>query len=240
VKDGEIIPYSKTRQNQIDSVESGRSLSDSSGAIITFEPGHEYGPESIDLDSWYDSLSPGRYQLTARKRFVRDGDWVVSNPVYFEVIPRPAASPIPAGLSFELAPEGAAAKKNGIYQVAPEVAVIVQVVNNSNQTFNFNVIDRVYGNRPQLFRDGKLIPYRDEMKQRLDAKETNPLLVEIVNDIILEPTQTWPTAIILKDWYGQLPPGSYKLINRCRFEIDGPWSAESAPLLFEIPASKRP
>jgi hypothetical protein len=38
----------------------------------------------------------------------------------------------------------------------------------------------------------------------------------------------------LKNWYGPLAPGSYRLINRRRFEIDGPWTADSAELVFEV------
>src|SRR6185437_12139201 len=238
MKDGQLMSYSEKAVELTKRAE----VEPHSGSVVgvTVKVGQENRLAFINLDDWYDPLPPARYQLTVRKQFAWEGDWVVSNPVYFEVIPRPAASPIPPDVTIELAPEESLTKKNGIYQVTPEAAVIVQVVNNSNQTFRLNVIDRVYGNRPQLFRDGKLIPYRDDMKQRLAAKETNPRLVEIVNDIILEPTQTWPTAIILKDWYGPLPPGSYKLINRCRFEIDGPWSDESKPLMFEISGSKRP
>jgi hypothetical protein len=39
----------------------------------------------------------------------------------------------------------------------------------------------------------------------------------------------------LKDWYGPLGPGSYRLIDCRRLEIDGPWTANSAELLFVIP-----
>jgi hypothetical protein len=239
MKDGEIIPYSKTRQNQIDSDESGRSLSNSSGSIITFEPGREFGPQSIDLDSWYDPPTPGRYQLTARKQFVRGGDWVVSNSVYFEVIPRRPGSPIPPGVTIELTPEGVQPKADGKpYQLGNEVFVTFLVRNKSDQPLKINVIDRDYSNRPELFKDGKLVPYLEQADALIKAKEENPRLVE-ENDFFLDPrTGAWPDGIDLKKWYGPLSPGSYRLVIRHRFEIDGPWSAESSPLLFEVVASK--
>ncbi|HEY9404412.1 MAG TPA: hypothetical protein VIQ24_17270, partial [Pyrinomonadaceae bacterium] len=37
----------------------------------------------------------------------------------------------------------------------------------------------------------------------------------------------------LKDWYGRLQPGSYRLINKHRFVPKGEW-LESPPITFEI------
>ena len=38
----------------------------------------------------------------------------------------------------------------------------------------------------------------------------------------------------LKEWYGVLEPGSYRLVNRYRPQLDGSWTAESAALLFQV------
>ena len=38
----------------------------------------------------------------------------------------------------------------------------------------------------------------------------------------------------VSEWYGPLAPGQYRLTSRQRFEINGPWTAESAPLLFQV------
>jgi hypothetical protein len=60
--------------------------------------------------------------------------------------------------------------------------------------------------------------------------------VERAPDFFLDPkTSSGLQQIYLKDWYGPLAPGSYRLIDRRRFEIDGPWTANSAELLFVIP-----
>lgn len=240
VKGGEVVPYNKKRQKEIES-EKPEDEFRGSGASATYEPGREYGPGWVPLDDWYDPLVPGRYELTVRKHFTWDGDSVVSNPVYFEVIPRTPGSPIPPGVTIELSPEGVQPKTDGKpYQLGSEVVVTLLVRNKSDQSLKINVIDREYGNRPQLFKNGTLVPYLEDVNALIKAKEENPRLVSVVNDFFLDPqTGAWPDGIDLKKWYGPLSPGSYRLVIRHRFEIDGPWSDESAPLLFEIPAPKR-
>ena len=235
---GDTVPYSKKAQERVRRAES--EPPSGSMALITLESGREYPSHVVNLDDWYESLAPGRYQLIVRKQFARDGDWAASNPVYFEVIPRTPASPIPQGVSIELTPDLSQAKKNGIYQLSDDVIAVITVVNNSDESLKFNVIDREYGNRPHLFRDGKLVSYREEVSRRIAAKEENPRLVEIINDLFLDPKSrsSWSQGISLKDWYGPLSPGSYRLTNRHRFEIDGPWTAESAPLSFKVAPSK--
>ena len=238
VKDGEAIGYSAKTKDRIKRAET--QLDSGSLISIALAPGEEKQWNIVNLDDWYDPLKPGRYQLTVKKQFVRDGDWVVSNPVYFEVIPRTPGSPIPAGVTIELTPEGVPPWTDGKpYQLGSEVAVTFLVRNKSDQPLKINVIDRDYSNRPELFKDGILVPYLEHAVARIKSKEENPHLVE-ENAFFLDPqVGTWPDGLDLTKWYGKLSPGSYRLIIRHRFEIDGPWSDESAPLLFEVPATGR-
>src|SRR5882724_1130383 len=223
-KDGEILPYNKRAQKE---VESDRPPS-GSGAPITFEPGREYGPQRIGLDDWYETLTPGRYRLTVRKRFTWDGDWAVSNPVYFEVVPRASVTPIPSSVSIELLPEGLQPKKDGGYELGTEVYIRVFVVNNSDHPVKVSVVDLYYSVRPQLFKDGSLVPYREETAKLIVSKVEKPSLVHTANDFFLDPgTKTGMVYIKLRDWYESLSPGSYRLVTPQRFEIDGPWTADS-------------
>jgi hypothetical protein len=235
-REGEILPYSMQAEARIKRAEWVMPPA----SDFRLKPGSEYEFMYINLDDWYDALSPGRYQLTVRRRFDWQGDWVTSTPAYFEVRPRPPGSPIPAGVSIEVAPEGFEAPKDGRpYRLGSEVIVVLFVRNNSDQPLKINVIDREYGNRPQLFKDGVLIPYRDDAAELMKSKEENPRLVEIVNDFFLDPKiGTWSQGLSLKNWYGPLSPGSYRLIMRHRFEMDGPWTEDTAPLLFEISPAK--
>lgn len=112
--------------------------------------------------------------------------------------------------------------------------------NKSDQPLKINVIDREYGNRPQLLKNGVLVPYLEHAVALIKSKEENPRLVEIVNDFFLDPqVGTWVQGLDLKKWYGPLSPGFYRLVVQHRFEIDGPWTNESPPLLFEVIPSKK-
>ena len=114
----------------------------------------------------------------------------------------------------------------------------VFVVNNSDRRVRMNVVDLYYGDRLQLFKDNVLVPYRDETTKLIRAKdETTQGIDTATADFFLEPnTTSGLRELRLSDWYGPLTPGVYRLINRCRFEVDGPWTRDSVPLIFEIVA----
>ena len=82
---GEIIPYrknvSKLLQAKVKSPEFSRR------DFIHLEPGQTKLVETINLETWYDPLEPGLYQLTIRRRFGEDWGWTPDSPaVTFEVI----------------------------------------------------------------------------------------------------------------------------------------------------------
>ena len=86
IRDGDTVSYIKEAKEGIETAE--RRPPSGSSAPLVMEPRREYSLRDINLKEWYGSLSPGRYQLTLRRRFVWDGDWVQSNPVIFEIEPR--------------------------------------------------------------------------------------------------------------------------------------------------------
>jgi hypothetical protein len=98
LRDGDLVPYTKDAQQQVE--KSDKEPASGSMGMSTLKPAREYLSNYVHLEDWYDSpLKPGHYQLIVRKRFVLNGDWVESNPVTFDVIPRKPASPIPDGAS---------------------------------------------------------------------------------------------------------------------------------------------
>lgn len=237
MRDGESVPYSKKAQVEI--VEP--QLPSGSGAPITLEPGREHPSNYVNLDDWYDPLTPGFYQLRVRKRFAWDGDWVTSTPIYFEVQLRTPA-PIPDGVTVEMVPDGAEPRTDGkLFRLGIDDSIAIVVRNTTGQPLKVNVVDLYYGNRPQLFKDDVLIPYRQETERLIRSKDENPRFVELGHDLYVDPgTRAALQGLTLKQWYGTLKPGRYRLINRRRFDIDGPWTADSAPLLFEVlPANKK-
>ena len=232
-RDGELVPYSKNAQKAVDKAD--REAPSGSEIPVHLVPGREYDWSTVKLDDWYDQLAPGHYQLSVRQRFVWDGDWVESNPVIFEVEPRNPPTTIPSGVSIELVPENFQSQpRQRLYQLAEDLIVIVVINNKSDREVNSAVIDSYYGNRPRLFKDGRLLPYTEEITKLLGLKDENPQEVEVILDRALSPDAIGVSNLDLKKWYGNLKPGSYKLVNRHRFEIDGPWTAESAEMLFEI------
>jgi hypothetical protein len=177
-RDGDVVPYTKQSQELVERFEHGPPNGSVVG--ITLEPGHEYRWSFVALEDWYEPLGPGRYQLVVRKRFAADGDWVESNPVIFEVQPR-HPRPKPTGVKIEIAPQGSQAQPDAKpYQVNSDLIITVYVVNNSDERVKVDVIDNYYGNRFQLFKDGVLIPYREETKKLIQSKDENPPLVETV------------------------------------------------------------
>jgi hypothetical protein len=234
VRDGDLLPYTKHAQEEVEKSEK-EQLSGSTG-LSTTSPAREYLWNYVQLEDWYESpLRPGHYQLIVRKRFARNGDWAESNPVTFDVVPRRPAAPIPEGLKVRLVPSDSKSQREGQpYRLGSEGDVDVLLENDSDKPVRVSVIDPYYGNRLQLFKDGKLIPYREETAKLIESKDATPRLADVVSDFFIDPKITRTEGLRLKDWYGPLGPGLYRLIDRRRFEIDGPWTADSAELLFEV------
>lgn len=238
VADGNVVPYSKFARERAERSES--TAPEGSMMQVTLGPGRDVPWASVALDDWYDPLGPGRYQLTVSKRFVPDGDWVKSNPVLFEVQLRTPGGPIPAGVTIELVPDRLQPKDNRPYQLSSEDLLRVFVLNNSGQPLKVGLADRYYANRPQLFKDGILVPYCQETEKLIRSKEEDLSLVVPANDFFFEAgTRSSAFYVKLSEWYGPLKPGSYRLVSRGRFEIDGPWTADSKPVLFEVRTRQR-
>ena len=119
--------------------------------------------------------------------------------------------------------------------VGSKVRVKVIVRNDSDERIMVRTVDPYYQDRPQLFRNGKLIPYRAKIAELVRAKDASPEFVSLNHFVSVNPYSSADLEELdLNDWYGLLEPGSYRLINRYRLDIDGPWTADSEPLLFEV------
>ena len=234
MKDGDIVPYSKQAEAAVQRAEE------------LFGPGHElklrsgveHELQDIRLNDWYEPLAPGRFELVVRRRFDWHGDWINSTPIYFEVRHR-VVTDIPTGVTVELVPEGIQPMKDGSYQLSTNTIIRVLVRNDSGHPVKVGAVDLYYSVRPQLFRGDAVVPHGSETEKLLAARKENPNVSELPKEFFLDPgTKTGVVYIKLSDWYNRLPAGSYRLVTRQRFEIDGPWTPESAPLLFEVVASK--
>ena len=111
----------------------------------------------------------------------------------------------------------------------------VMVINNSSSQIRDLVLDTYYQNRPTLYKNGELVPYRKETARLVGVKDSDPVFVSIRGGALLEPaTITEIEELSLASWYEPLTPGIYKLTNRHRFQINGPWTVDSDPLLFKV------
>ena len=237
IRDGDILAYKKEVQEEVAGAEQGRTPKYGSMTSKTLVSGRESQAGLVSLEDWYESPLPaGHYQLIVRKRFVPDGDWVESNPVTFDVIPRKAPASLPEGLSLRLVPDGSKPPRQvQNYRLGYDEGVAVEMINDSNQRIQVIVIDRYYGHRPQLFKDGDLIPYKPEVAKLIESKDKEPRLIEVTPNLFLDSrTTSRVDGFSLKQWYGPLTPGIYRLTDRRRFEIDGPWTKDSGELIFEI------
>jgi len=149
VRDGDHVHYRTEVRERIAKVDTEPSYG--STWRRTLEPGREYINDAVSLEDWYDSpLKPGHYQLTVRKRFTPDGDWVESNPVTFDVVPRKPPTPIPEGFRLRLVPGDVKTKSQGQpYKLSYEAGLAVELINDSEQRVQISVIDKYYGHRPQ-------------------------------------------------------------------------------------------
>ena len=121
------------------------------------------------------------------------------------------------------------------YRVAKAPYVKVLISNNSDQPVKVRVVDPYYQNRPRLFKNGVLVPYRPNIAELTKKKDADPQFVRFGRFLSVSAYSSIDLPEVdLNDWYGTLEPGSYRLLNRYRLDINGPWTADSAPLLFQV------
>src|SRR5882762_2449771 len=102
-KNGDLVPFSPQTSEHVNyAQENPWSISERPVSLV---PGEECPWTTLSIEDWYDRLGPGHYQLSIKKRFSWDGDWVQSNAVIFDVQPRRVAAPVLDGITIEMVPE---------------------------------------------------------------------------------------------------------------------------------------
>lgn len=111
------------------------------------------------------------------------------------------------------------------------------VVKNASREGKAILVGEAYGhNRPDLYRDGELLPYRRDVEELVGYSDLL-FYLDGVRFVSLGPKETFTEIIDLGDWYEPLRPGRYRLAVRHRFIRGGRW-LESPPLAFEIVPKK--
>ena len=167
------------------------------------------------------------YGLTAsgqeQKRIDNTDTFILKNPevVRVELLPR--------ALESSEEPE----KLSEPYKTNNRFYFRLQMTNTSLQRVTVLVTDSYFQNRPELFKDGQLVPYVKGIAELLKAKEKEPSFRHNYH-VQLEPNAPKILGYIdLKDWYEPLAPGHYQLSVRHRFEHGQQW-LNSTSLTFEV------
>jgi hypothetical protein len=139
-------------------------------------------------------------------------------------------------MKIEMVPRGVERQAGGKpYKVGGKFYIKVIARNDTDSRIRVVVVDPYYQNRPELFKDGRLVQYRAEAKKLVDAKDDYPEFVRPGSVVFLEPYSSRDLETLnLSEWYPPLQPGSYRLLNRYRVDINGAWTVNSTPLLLEV------
>lgn len=102
------------------------------------------------------------------------------------------------------------------------------------QVFGCSEFDSHILNRPQLYRDGELVSYRENVKELLEVKDRRYASRRAMG-FAIEPKMSITERVSLDDWYEPLQPARYELSVWHRFIWGGEW-LESPSLTFEVAA----
>ncbi|HWN11640.1 MAG TPA: hypothetical protein VNO50_20605 [Pyrinomonadaceae bacterium] len=113
------------------------------------------------------------------------------------------------------------------------ISFLLVITNASEEdVFGWSVFNSHILNRPQLYRDGALVSYRDnimDLLETIDRRFPNGRS----SSYLLETRKSRTETIGLDDWYEPLQPGRYELSVWHRFLWGGEW-LESPSVTFEV------
>jgi hypothetical protein len=127
------------------------------------------------------------------------------------------------------------------FKVGEDIPVSISMTNNSDKPVKYCLSTSLFQNRPQLKRDGELLPHLTNLAQQAERENAIQRCERSAarQFYVLQPRQTkvvdWLT-ISLRGiaWYAPLHVGHYELVLMRRIECcQGPWS-ESNKVSFEI------
>ena len=115
-----------------------------------------------------------------------------------------------------------------------KVLILLSVTNTSAEPIWITVGDSRIRHRPQLRKDGKLVPYQAKVDKTLRMKEKEGPGAVRVTGTFVEPNQTIRMDYIdLSEWYDTLVPGLYELTLKYHFKHGGR-PVETNTVSFEV------
>jgi hypothetical protein len=87
--------------------------------------------------------------------------------------------------------------------------------------------------RPELFKDGDLVPYTKKAQEIVHGRDSGSLAIRSVPTYAAPGKEYRIELVRIKDWYQSLRPGHYQLSVRRQFVFGGDW-VQSVPVTFEV------
>ena len=127
------------------------------------------------------------------------------------------------------------------YKVGEEIPVSISMTNTGSAPVKYCLSTSVFQNRPQLKRDGQLLPYVTKLTETAEQEEFIQRCETSASKQYyeLQPKQTrvvdWLTFSPMSiNWYGELPAGHYEMVLQRRITCcQGPM-VESDKIAFEV------
>jgi hypothetical protein len=117
-------------------------------------------------------------------------------------------------------------KLSDCYKARRAIKMKLLMTNTSSESIFIAVNNSYYPYNLQLFRNGKLVPYRKDLAEVADKP---PAGIYGNLSVKLEPGKTVMAEMIYLDkWYEPLEPGHYQLDLKRRFQLDGGWTAPAS------------
>jgi hypothetical protein len=117
------------------------------------------------------------------------------------------------------------------FRVNADITFRLLIKNVSTEAKSFTHDSTYRYNRPDLYKDGGLLPYRKDVLDKIKA--TNNPASDYSRIEQLKPGEEFTEIIKLADWYQPLQPGRYELKVCHRFIWGGEW-LETPALTFEV------
>ncbi len=127
------------------------------------------------------------------------------------------------------------------FKVGEVIPVVISMTNTGDKSAKYCLSTSLFQNRPQLKRDGQLIPYLTNLPQQTEQED---LILRCERSAAKQLLQLQPKQTKVVDWltfgpqgiawYGTLPPGHYELVLQRRLECcQGPM-VETNNVAFEV------
>lgn len=177
----------------------------------------------------------GVAQEEKQKTVDKKGQWEISPEMAEKVKRQREKLREPSFIKLEIVRESKcqdkeARKVSDCYKSRSEIELKLLMTNISSEPINITVNNSYYPYNLQLYRNGELVPYREDVAKIADKPSASVSSIRVT----LAPGKIEETEVIyLSKWYKPLEPGHYQLDIKRRFVLDGGWT-DVVSTTFEV------